>query len=696
MMPDITRLNGLQHFSQMILGLAFLCFLSVAHAESGSITLDHSQPRQSLAGHLQWLADPTGGLSIDDVSRPSSQLAFQPLKGFLSLGYTDQASWITFRYTVKASSQEKRYLLLAPYILNTVDIYIRPLSDAVRNQSPSWQAFHKGDHRAAEEVPYLTSEMIIPLPQNHVGEYQVFIRTKTTSSHHLRGWIANDKGVINSSAVTLVWVSAFIACALILGIIALLQSVRLNSAIQFWYGMYLFSEGISQISAQGILPVIMPGYAHYISDWLTSGSSVMAYISMSVIIMLVLKTRKEHIWLHKSLLLVIGIGIPTLMLAGTSYYNDLVPWIARSGLIIMPVTTYLYYKKLDWGNPAQRLFFLFFASCTLAALVNLLRLLGVIPINTFTNTFIMINTIFHMILLNTALSEKLLQAEKLARTAAKTSETRAVTLANEMTQELRKSKQQLEQSLKKEQATLQEQSRFIDMISHEYRTPLAIIKTNLDILELKAKPEWHSTDNLNAMTNATRRLQEIFNTGLSKGLNKDQWRYNITPVMKTLNARQTTDCILSDASVLWSNAVISIDHQLSSSAMIKADAALLKTVLFNLIDNGLKYSPPDSTIHCSTEQDDQTIVFRISNPVPHPEQIDLKALKDKYYRGGNSAGTTGLGMGLYLIGQIIEQHRGHLNIQLSEKIATSGVAEFTVSVTLPLSLSEVHIDATCS
>ncbi|MBB1489584.1 sensor histidine kinase [Oceanospirillum sediminis] len=674
------------HFSQVItatirhtlklLCAVLLCIAPDLYAKNPIIYLDGTQDSISLAGHMKWRTDNKASLTIQDISSVSEAHHFKDLAAFLNLGYTNKASWVTFNYKTPDNSQDDYYLLLSPYILNKVDVYIRPLADnfSVYTDQPAWQTFNTGDHRASGNRPYLTPEMIIPLPRIQSTEYQVFIRTQTTSSHNLRGWIVTEKGVINSSASTLIWVSAFIACTLILGTIALLQAARLNSGIQLWYGLYLFSEGLSQIGAQGILPVIIPEYAHYISDWLTGGASALAYISMSSIIILVLNTRQEHPWLHKYLLLIITIGLATLLLAGTAYYNQLIPWMARLGLILMPLTTLIYYQKFNRTDSAQRLFFLFFASCTLVVFVHILRLLGIVPINTLTNASIMINTVVHMILLNMALSEKLLQAEQQARTAAEESEAKAITLANEMTHELRQSKQQLESSLEKEQNTLQEQNRFIDMISHEYRTPLAIIKTNLDILELKSQPDWYGANHLKTMAQAILRLQEIFNTELNKG----KWHYDINPDMARLNARNMTDSILSDARMLWSNAPLIINNQLPGQAVMQADPALIKTVIFNLVDNALKYSVKDSHIYCQAEQRGKDCVIKIINAISAPDELDLTALRKKYYRGGNSSGTTGLGMGLYLISQIIEQHQGCFEIHISNQ------AEFIVSVTLPM------------
>lgn len=650
------------------------------------LLLNRQQDSYSLYGYMHQFTDRSTDMELSQALTHYQQSKFKPLKGFLNLGYTQDASWVTFQFKVPDTVSEHHYLWLSPSMINYLDVYIQNGADA--NKPENYQYFALGDHRSASDYPYQHSKPLVALPIEPGKQYRVFIRTQTTSTHGLRAWIRTEKATINESNKTLIGHVAIIASSMLLGIIAWLQAIRLRNGIQFWYGLYLLSESLVQLGVQGLLPVLLPDIAHYIADWITGGLTCMAYISLLVIAGMVLNSRQEHPWYHRYLITLGIFAILAAINANNHWYGLIMSVLMPAGIFVMPIATILYYRKFSWQDPSQRLFFLFFLICSLGVTVHLLRLTGVIPINNFTYAAMMLNTLVHMVVLNLALSEKLLDAEQKARSSAEASEGKAIALAEEMTQELLISKQQLEKNLSKEQQAVKEQSRFIDMISHEYRTPLAIIKTNLDILDLKAQPDWQSHNNLQAITQATERLQEIFDTEIRQG----HMHYQIEPKKQTLPAVKTLQQIFADANSLWPTRKIQLKLQTDSaldqkqnSIDIHADTALLKTLIFNLLDNAQKYSPAGQSIDCTltyrpSQIDGQTTLrISISNFLNSKDaiHIDTSQLCEKYTRGGNRSGSSGLGLGLYLVKHISEAHNGRLELSITED------KRFVVQLTLP-------------
>ncbi len=100
--------------------------------------------------------------------------------------------------------------------------------------------------------------------------------------------------------------------------------------------------------------------------------------------------------------------------------------------------------------------------------MHFLRSLGVIPAYGWNMHAMPIATLCNMVLMTLALTERLHTAEEKVLAASRSSEQKAVKLATEMTVELREEREKLEMPLER-------QIRFVDMVSHEYRTPLAII-----------------------------------------------------------------------------------------------------------------------------------------------------------------------------------------------------------------------------
>ena len=134
--------------------------------------------------------------------------------------------------------------------------------------------------------------------------------------------------------------------------------------------------------------------------------------------------------------------------------------------------------------------------------------------------------------------------------------------------------------------------RFIDLIAHEYRTPLTILRTNLDILGL-SKDEAQRQASLSSMDIAVTRLGHIFN----RSQNVDDWGGH-----RSVRTERVAPAILLRALIAETNAAGNAGkHQYvfsgnDDSICVSADPELLKTVLRNLLDNIKKYAAPDSVV----------------------------------------------------------------------------------------------------
>ncbi len=208
------------------------------------------------------------------------------------------------------------------------------------------------------------------------------------------------------------------------------------------------------------------------------------------------------------------------------------------------------------------------------------------------------------------------------------------------------------------------QERFLDMVSHEYRTPLAIIQTNIDIMELKEQQAGcRISPSLNNMQHAVDRLVDVFEATRRR---KDFDLGMLEPVHEIIEVEQYIQEILAAAQVFWGDRFIFINDQIVVSGVF-ADRRLLRTVLLNLLDNAAKYSPPDIpvTIHIGIAGDLLELTVR-----NHPSAllpVDSEALFQKFSRGSNCADTAGTGQGLYIARGIVEQHGGSLILTVDER-----------------------------
>ncbi|MYN44924.1 hypothetical protein GTP23_07560 [Pseudoduganella sp. FT93W] len=240
---------------------------------------------------------------------------------------------------------------------------------------------------------------------------------------------------------------------------------------------------------------------------------------------------------------------------------------------------------------------------------------------------------------------------------------------------------QLLLSLDARQDALETQSRFVEMFSQEYRTPLAIIRTNLDILHNKLRGASTSTQpNLEKMQRAVGRLVEVAETAVSSDPREDG---KIGPIREPLNITELLRSIASEAAKFWGEKYPQITLDSAADYSVNGDRTLLKTALLNLLDNAIKYGPAGGQVHVRLSAQGDSLRILISDQGPGIPEHELDLVYGKYYRGSRTRLVSGSGMGLYLVLRIISQHAGGVGLANRPEGGTA------VTITLPL-LAQEH------
>ena len=243
---------------------------------------------------------------------------------------------------------------------------------------------------------------------------------------------------------------------------------------------------------------------------------------------------------------------------------------------------------------------------------------------------------------------------------AKSGEKDALLLAKETIAELNKREKLLQEALASERLIAEQQRRFLSMISHEYRTPIAIINGNLDILMLNEKTS--STIQANAtdkMKRAVKRLMEVMDTSLEKCRFFDDAN---SAAYQSLDLFAILCDQLADAAVLWPDRFYCSAEGIKGVRVL-ADQTFLNVTIFNLLDNARKYSPPNSPIRVDCRKDGTNVAILVVNQANTASPFIAEDLFKKYERGSNSANTGGAGMGLWLVREIVEMYQGTITIE---------------------------------
>lgn len=229
--------------------------------------------------------------------------------------------------------------------------------------------------------------------------------------------------------------------------------------------------------------------------------------------------------------------------------------------------------------------------------------------------------------------------------------------------------------LAQEQRAREEQERFLSMLSHEYRTPLAILQSNIEVLGMKQGMMGENLEpNLLKMQRAVNRLVEV----LERGRKRDCPAPGMKElVLEPLSVALFITEIRDEAIDYWGASRFSFQNPVADTIVIRADSRMMRTVLLNLLDNAVKYSEPGDIVECKSSYGSQVFEFSVQNRSQRPLGSGNGAMFQKYTRGSNSANIPGTGVGLWLAKQIVDLHGGGINFEVSESM------DVTVTVRMP-------------
>jgi K+-sensing histidine kinase KdpD len=219
-------------------------------------------------------------------------------------------------------------------------------------------------------------------------------------------------------------------------------------------------------------------------------------------------------------------------------------------------------------------------------------------------------------------------------------------------------------------------STFISIISHELKTPVALIKGYVGTLR-REDADWDRdivNDSLKVIEEEADRLTTLIedlldSTRLQSGALKLKRSDVFFPVL--VNHLMERFTIQTEAHHF------SIDFP-DDFPIILADEQRLRQVISNLITNSIKYAP-DGEINISGRYRDDEVIVSVTDEGPGIETNDIPHIFDRFYRSHEAARKTkGAGLGLYLARSIIEAHGGRMWVEKKE--AKHGA---TISFSLP-------------
>lgn len=209
--------------------------------------------------------------------------------------------------------------------------------------------------------------------------------------------------------------------------------------------------------------------------------------------------------------------------------------------------------------------------------------------------------------------------------------------------------------LAEQKRILSDQRQFINMLTHELKTPISVVRMALDAMNMQGKLKHHADLAMHDMDGIVERCQQVNHIEHEK--------------FKLCAQRCRMDEILSELTGALSSNRFFIKAE--SLPDLNTDPQLLRIVLSNLIGNAIKYSPPETVvdIHAGPARHGNKpgIQMTIQNLPGDAGLPDPKHIFKKYYRSPGAHGKTGSGLGLYLARSITEMLGGKIAYEAAQE-----------------------------
>lgn len=203
---------------------------------------------------------------------------------------------------------------------------------------------------------------------------------------------------------------------------------------------------------------------------------------------------------------------------------------------------------------------------------------------------------------------------------------------------------------------------FIANVSHEMKTPLAVMQNYGTLLQTPGLSEEKRLEYAKVITSSSRKLADLMTNILKLNRLENQ---QIFPQTKEYDlGEQLCECLLQYESV-WEKEEIEIDTEIEENVIVKADDELLALVWNNLLSNAFKFTDRGGKVTVSLRTEGEYAVVSVTDTGCGISPKVGAKIFDKFYQGDTSHSTQGNGLGLALVKRIIDILNGEISVSSS-------------------------------
>ncbi|OUR90212.1 hypothetical protein A9Q81_19655 [Gammaproteobacteria bacterium 42_54_T18] len=375
--------------------------ISVQPAHAASVDIYGEDTYYGLGQYLNYYIDKSGQRDIEDIVNNGPDIHWQQNQvDTPNLGFGTEVYW--WRLNIRSTQpQYENWLLEIAYsLLDDISIYVFQDEDEI-------QRVLLGDKKPFIEREINHRNFLLPLKLHQNTNYTLYIRLHTTSSIQLPLSLWENTYFWENSARTSLLQALFMGGMLLISIYNLALYFFLRERVYIYYVLFVIGtlgmqSGLNGMAYQYLFPA-----SPMLQDKIISFSIIFLclYGTLSTKHFLKLKTNKNQLF-HKLDYIIFSnmvLFIPFIFLPYNDIIQALIPWS------VFLFFTWFYYglTELNKGNKTAKLFILSWVALLLGGVILALNKIGLLPMNTFTESSWEIGSIIQATLLSIALASRI-------------------------------------------------------------------------------------------------------------------------------------------------------------------------------------------------------------------------------------------------------------------------------------------------
>ena len=636
------------------------CFLLLATLLAGAAEPLRVQGDCQLVGpHAVALLDASRSMAVEQV-HASGIGAFQPLPESGAYGFQSAAVWVRLQVDW-AGARAERWLEVPTALLDHADLYRC-------DPQGRWTVQANG-----RSVSYSQRSVAVRFPTFRLapgtGVETLYLRVLSRSTVEVEPALWDPHAYAEQMLRDYFWFGLGVGLLALLALVHLTIGISLKERVSSIYAAYAGVTATFMLAFEGALGGLLAPEHPQLDYWILSVSFPAFLALVWPVFSALVDLRDSAPRLDRTVTvaaLAVGFAGAALRLAG--FNRQVGPVLSLFFLALLALLLVVACWQVLRGNTAARFYLLCFTPTLLLAGYLVARNLGGPRIHWMSQHLGDFALYFHVVAMNLPVVARLLrlkrerdEAKARALQSAQEEQQRLDSLVIERTADLGVAKEQAEQALATAQEVLEGQRRLIQTVSHEFRTPLAIIDGTAQLLELQDGPSLPGNPSPAATIRAkVHKLLGFLDGALRQDqLGSGQWRLSpeavapgelLSTVLRGVDSDPATHPV-----------------QLRLTALpetLRMDPNMIAILVGNLVENAIHYSPAGGAIVVAAEglSSGGLRISVTDRGVGIPPAL-VPRVFDRFFRTGQLPEVNGSGLGLYLAREIAHLHGGGLTVE---------------------------------